>query len=97
MVEIEKKVYREHFDKILSGDKTFEVRIEDDCNFNEGDVLILKEINEDREFTGREIRKKIGTIFRTKDGGNYWKGEDVDKYGFTVLSLKELEKDNVHC
>tara|TARA_Y100000034_G_C6659747_1_gene289185 strand:+ start:334 stop:615 length:282 start_codon:yes stop_codon:yes gene_type:complete len=93
MVEIEKKTNKDYFEKILSGDKTFEVRIEDDCKFNEGDVLILKEVDDSGEFTGREIKKVIGVILRTKDEKNYWKKEDIDKYGFAVLSLKDLEKE----
>lgn len=88
-----KKVYQEYFEAIVNGEKTFEVRIEDDCHFEEGDVLILKEIDENREFTGREIRKKIGFIFRTKDGADYWDKEDIDKYGFTVLSLRDLKSE----
>jgi ASC-1-like (ASCH) protein len=92
MKEIMKKVYQEYFEAIVKGEKTFEVRIEDDCHFEEGDILILKEIDDKGEFTGREIKKKIGTIFRTKEGREYWKEEDIDKYGFTVLSLKVIGK-----
>ena len=75
------------FDLISSGKKKFEVRVEDDCKFGEEDTLILKEHDEKRELTGREVRKKISFILRTKDC-DWWKKEDIDKFGFTVMSLE---------
>lgn len=41
-MEIEKKVWPQYFEKILSGEKTFEIRLADfECGL--GDVLLLKE------------------------------------------------------
>jgi hypothetical protein len=87
MVEIVKKINREMFDLIESGKKRFEVRIEDDCKFNEGDILVLKEHDGDRELTGREMRKKISFILRTKDC-DWWDQNKIEEHGFTVLSLE---------
>ena len=69
---IEKKTNKNMFEKIKSGEKTFEVRIEDDCKFNEGDILIIKEVDDNHNFTGMKIKKKIGFILRTKQA-KYWK------------------------
>ena len=88
MVEITKKIDKDMFEQIESRNKTFEVRIEDDCKFNEGDILVLKEFV-DGNATGREIRKKIGFVLRTKEC-DYWKKEDIDKFGFAVISLKNI-------
>ncbi len=85
-MKIIKKINKEMFDVINSGKKKFEVRIEDDCKFNEGDILILKEF-EDNKFTGRELRKEITFILRTKECG-FLKEDDINKYGFSILSLK---------
>jgi len=84
--EITKKIFSESFNKILSGKKKFEVRIEDDCKFEEGDILILKEIDNNRNFTGREISKEIKFISRTKDA-KYWDAEKINKYGFAILGF----------
>ena len=86
MVEIAKKAYTNLFEKVLSGEKKFDIRLADE-EYKEGDILILKEINQNREFTGRELRKKITFVLRTKEC-DFWKKEDIDKYGFAVLSLE---------
>ena len=88
-MEIIKKIDRKMFEKIERGEKTFEVRIEDDCKFNEGEIVILKEVI-DGKFSGRELRKKIGFILRTKEC-DYWNKKDIDKFGFTVLGLRNCE------
>ncbi len=75
------------FEAITSNKKRFEVRIEDDCEFNKGDILILKEVDENKNLTGRELRKEITFILRTKNC-DFWKKEDIDKYGFCVMSLE---------
>lgn len=84
--EIVKKINKEMFELISSGKKKFEVRIEDDCKFNEGDILILKEHDSYGNLTGRELRKNIKFILRTKECG-FWKKQDVEKLGFCVMSL----------
>lgn len=84
--EIIKKIYSPNFEDILSGKKKFEVRVEDDCKFEEGDILILKEIDNNKNFTGREILKKISVISRTKNI-TYWDEDNVNKYGFTILGF----------
>lgn len=85
-MKIEKKCDKEFFQKILDGKKTFELRLADwECN--EGDTLVLMEIYpETRELTGRTIEKKVGVILKTKDYTSFSK-EDVEKYGFQVISL----------
>lgn len=88
MKEIIKKCNSNLFEKILKGEKTFEVRLEDDCEFNEGDILVIKEVDDKRKETGRKIKKKIGFILRTKNC-KFWEKEDIDKYGYTIMSLLE--------
>jgi len=90
MSEIHKKVYQEWFEKILSGEKTFELRL-NNWKCEPGDILILDEINKKREFTGRSLRKKVGSIAKTKDI-NYFTREDIEKYGYQIISLLEEEK-----
>ena len=68
-MEIVKKAYSDLFEDILQGKKKFDVRVGDfECNV--GDVLVLVEIDkETRKPSGREIRKKISYVLKTKDYG----------------------------
>ncbi len=91
MKTIEKKILPEYFEKILSGQKTYELRLADwDCQ--SGDKLILKEIDpESKQFTGRELTKKVGYVGKTKDQPHFSEDE-VEKYGFQIISLLEDER-----
>ncbi len=86
-MKIEKKVWPEFFQKILDGDKKFELRLADfDCTT--GDVLVLREWNpETKEYTGRILEKEVTYVFKTKDA-KFWPKEDVEKYGFQVTSFR---------
>ena len=85
---IKKKAWPEMFAKVLNGRKKFDLRLADfECN--EGDTLILEEWNpETKKYTGRKIEKKISYVLKTKELG-FWKKEDVDKFGFQVISLED--------
>ena len=86
-MKYEKKVWPEYFQKILDGDKTFELRLADwECK--EGDILILKEWNpETQEYSGREIEKTVTYVGKTKNM-TFWPKEEVEKYGYQIISFK---------
>jgi hypothetical protein len=86
MSEVHKKVLSQYFDEILAGKKTFELRLADwECN--EGDVLVLDEINtETKQPTGRSVRKRVGYVLHTRDL-HLFSEEDVDRFGYQVISL----------
>jgi hypothetical protein len=84
-MRIEKKVYKKYFDSILSGDKKFELRLADwDCAI--GDVLVLREVDENKNYTGRKIAKDVTYVIRTKDIDFFTKDE-VEKHGFQIISF----------
>lgn len=86
MAEIKKKMWPESFDKVLSGDKTYDLRLAD-WEVNQGDVIIFQEWDPDtRMYTGREMRKKVGYVGKTKDW-QVWPKEAIDEYGYQVISL----------
>jgi hypothetical protein len=88
--EIHKKAYSEYFQMVLDGSKTFDCRLADfDCE--PGDILVLDEIDEKRNFTGRSVRRKVGAVGYTKEFAKWHAPEDVEKYGFQVISLLEEE------
>lgn len=86
-MRIEKKIWPEYFEKVLPGEKNFELRLADwDCK--SGDVLILREWNpETKEYTGRQVEKEVGYVLKTKDISLFSK-EDIEKYGWQVIGLK---------
>lgn len=86
-MRIEKKIWPEYFEKVLSGEKNFELRLADwDCK--PGDALVLREWNpETKEYTGRQVEKEVGYVLKTKDVSLFSK-EDIEKYGWQVIGLK---------
>lgn len=83
---ITKKILPEYFDKILKGEKTYELRLADwDCQ--PGDTLVLNEIDtKTKKPTGRSIKRKVGYVGKTKDL-DFWSKEEIDKYGYQIISL----------
>lgn len=85
-MKYEKKVWPKYFQKIFEGKKTFELRLADwECK--EGDELLLREWDpETKEYTGREIRKDVMYVIKTKDVG-FWSEEEVGKWGYQVIGF----------
>ena len=86
-MKIEKKAWPEFFEKILSGEKNFELRLADwECQ--PGDTLILREWDPDtKQYTGRQIEKQITYQIKTKDI-KFFSQEDIDRYGWQVIGFK---------
>ena len=57
-MKIPKKTWPELFEKILSGEKNFDLRLADfECQ--PGDILVMQEYDpKTKQYTGREIEKK---------------------------------------
>ena len=84
---IQKKCWPEYFEKIISGKKKIEIRLAD-FKVNEGDVLLLKQWDpKTKQYTGREIEKKVTYILKTKNC-DLWPQEEIDKYGFQIMQLE---------
>lgn len=65
---VEKKILPEYFLPVIHGEKTFEIRKDED-NLQKGDTLILREWDGEK-YTGRETSRSISYILR-----------DVPQYG----------------
>ena len=97
MAEIHKKISREYFEKVASGEKTFEYRVADfECE--PGDILVLEEYEYDggdadksgRRPTGRVLRKRVGYVGKTRDFDWLERPDvkaDYEKYGAQIISL----------
>jgi len=89
-MKIKKKTWPEMFQKIVDGEKTFDLRLAD-WKCKEGDILVLEEWDpKTKEYTGRALEKKVSYVLKTKNI-NFWLEEDVEKYGYQIISFK---KDN---
>ncbi|HDR53234.1 MAG TPA: DUF3850 domain-containing protein [archaeon] len=87
MARIEKKTLPEFFEKVLSGDKTFEVRLADwECQ--PGDTLVLREYSPEKGYTGRVIEKKVTYVLKTKAMETWFTSEEIAKHGFQVIAFK---------
>lgn len=84
---IEKKVWTEFFEEILSGEKNFELRFNNfECDV--GDVLVLQEWdNVAGKYTGRVLEKEVMYVLKTKEV-KFWPKEDIEKHGFQIISFK---------
>ena len=87
---IEKKIWPEYFEKILSGEKTYELRLADwECG--PGDILLLREWDPIlKNYTGRTLEREVSYVLKTKDIETLgmWTPEEIEQYGFQVIGLK---------
>lgn len=62
------KTWPPYFDRVLSGEKNFEVRV-NDRDYKVGDILDLNEYDPDKhEFTGRSLGRRVTYILH---GGEF--------------------------
>ena len=67
MRKIEKKAWPELFEKVRTGEKTFDLRL-DDFRCKVGDILILREWNpKEKKYTGRVLERKVTFVLKSKD------------------------------
>lgn len=87
-MEIHKKTWPELFQKVLDGEKKFDIRL-GDFEIKEGDVLVLDEYDpEKKEYTGRNVRKKVSFIAKWKIGDIH-SSEEIKKYGLNLIGFEE--------
>jgi len=83
---IEKKVWPEFFSKLLSGEKTFELRLAD-FNVKAGDTLLLKEYDpKTGKFTGRKIEKACKSVMKVNPT-DFYSPEQIREHGLLVIGL----------
>ena len=88
MSKIVKKIWKEYFQEILDGKKTYELRLADfECS--SGDILVLREWDPaENIYTGRVVEKEVTYVGKTKGAEKFWSKEKIDKFGFQVISFK---------
>lgn len=73
---------------LKDGKKKFDIRLAD-FEVAEGDTIIFEEWDpEEKEYTGRILKMEVTLLMKTKDL-QYWKEEEVNKYGFNVMQVQQ--------
>lgn len=86
-MEIKKKIWPKYFDAVASGNKKYELRL-NDFDVNEGDLIILEEWDPDtQDYTGRSIEKKVTYVGRFKIDELFWPEEQIKEKGLQIISL----------
>lgn len=96
-MEIHKKILPGYFEKLVSGEKKYELRFPDEdlIQAKPGDILVLDEWTdldkEHRQPTGRSIKKEITDVrhFTLDEIYQWWPKEEVEKKGLMIFSLKD--------
>lgn len=86
MAVIKKKIWPDFFDEIKSGKKRFELRLAD-FDIKKGDVFVLQEWDpQTKQYTGREIRKKVKYVlkFNLDDFGQK---KEIEEKGLYVIQF----------
>ena len=87
MSEIKKKMWLAEFEAVLAGKKKIDIRVAD-FEAKEGDTLILEEWNpETKEYTGRRVEKKIGSLVKFKID-DYDQRKEIENKGFYAIQLE---------
>lgn len=73
------KIQKQYFDSMLKLQKTFEIR-KNDRNYQINDTLILKEIDENKVYTGRELIVKVTYIYKSPIHGL--------KLGYCIMAVR---------
>lgn len=83
---IKKKIWPEFFEKILSGEKAFELRLAD-FKLKAGDVLVLEEYDpKTGKYTGREVLKRCESVMKINPM-MFHSAEDIKKHGLYVIGF----------
>jgi ASC-1-like (ASCH) protein len=78
------KIGSENFEAINRGNKTFELTL-NDRDYQDGDILLLQEWNEDVGFMGREITVVVTYLLK---GGVFGL-----KNGYVIMSFQRIDSD----
>lgn len=85
---IKKKVHPQYFKKLLTGEKNFELRL-NDFVCKKGDILLLEEWDsKTKKYTSRSISKEVTYVAKFKIDKLFWPKEEIEKKGIQIIALK---------
>lgn len=85
-MRIEKKTWPSLFRHLVSGKKSFDLRLADFA-CKPGDVLVFREWDPlKKRYTGRKLKTKVNYVMKTKKL-KFWSKSDIEKYGFQIIGF----------
>ena len=88
MAIIEKNIWPEYFEAVVSGKKKYELRL-NDFAIAEGDILMLKEWDPTtKQLTGRSVEKKVTYVGKFKIDELFWPENEIKEKGIQIISLE---------
>lgn len=87
---VELKVLRRYFDSILSGQKVSEIRL-GNKEVEQGDILHIREIDLNHNYTGREIHAIAGEINNPQ---MIYDIQEIQEHGLQIISLLDVRPKN---
>ncbi|MBI4993384.1 DUF3850 domain-containing protein [Candidatus Wolfebacteria bacterium] len=89
MTIINKKIWPEYFDAVVSGKKKYELRL-NDFDVQEGDILVLEEWEQKtKKYTGRKIERRVTYVGKFKIDQLFWTEDEIKGKGIQIISLEE--------
>lgn len=83
---IKKKIWPEYFDRVVAGQKNFELRL-GDFVVAEGDTLILEEWDpKTKQYSGRTVETTVTGVLKTNDV-SFWPPQDIARYGYQIIQI----------
>ncbi len=83
---IRKNIRPEFFERLLSGEKTFELRLAD-FKPKVGDTLVLKEYDPKKKaYTGRKVERSCKSVMKVNPL-EFYEADDIKKHGLYVIGL----------
>jgi hypothetical protein len=88
---VERKIWPEYFNDIRDGKRCFDIRLAD-FDVDVGDTILIKEWDPlTQQYTGREVKKLVTYLMRTKEMA-FWNKDEIEKYGYQIMSLADEKK-----
>jgi len=85
-MEIKKKTWPEHFQRILNGEKNFDLRLAD-FELKKGDIIIFEEYNPiTKKYTGRTIKKIVKNLAKFNPAKAH-SFDEISKFGFYEIEI----------
>ncbi len=87
------KILTDYFEEVVNGNKKFEFR-KNDRGYELYDILILREIDEKRNYTGRATVVEITFVLKCKEFFDYCP-QDLDRYEIYSIAPVALLRNDV--
>lgn len=90
MAIIKKKCWPEFFEKFVSGERTFELRLAD-FDLKDGDTLVMEEYDPVAgKYTGREAKFQCKRVEHSAQNPlQFYSVDDVKEKGFWIIQLEK--------